>query len=203
MRQFEVLTSTRASLTIEDASLKSSAGGFMVFNIGDKVIYPNQGVGVIEEVSTKVIGGESHEFYTVRLAANESTVMIPVTNAETVGIRTLSDDKQVDGLFDILESDFPEPDPDWKTRYKINLEKMNSGEVCEVAKVLRNLYYLSSRKSLSFREKKMFDRARHLVISEIATVRQQGFEETEKQVNEILDACYERTLLAGVGDNGS
>lgn len=166
----------------------------MSFKIGDKVIYPNQGVGIIEEVSTKTIGGQAAEFYMVRLSANESTVMVPVANVENVGMRTLCDEGQVEKIYTILESDFVEPDPDWKTRYKLNLEKMNSGEICEVAKVLRNLYYLSSRKSLSFREKKMFDRARQLVISELATVKGQDFDETEKEVTHLLDTNYERVF---------
>jgi len=165
----------------------------MSFKIGDKVIYPNQGVGIIEEVSTKTIGGRAEEFYMVKLSANESTVMVPVSNVENVGMRTLCDEDQVRKIYAILEGEFVEPDPDWKTRYKLNLEKMNSGEICEVAKVLRNLYYLSSRKSLSFREKKMFDRARQLVISELATVKGQGFEETEQDVIDLLDANYERS----------
>ena len=166
----------------------------MTFKVGDKVIYPNQGVGVIEAVSTKNIGGQAARFYMVRLSASDSTVMIPVSNAENVGMRTLSTKGQVEDIFDILQSDFPEPEPDWKTRYKLNLEKMNSGEVCEVAKVLRNLFFLSFKKSLSFREKRMYDRARSLVVSEIATVKDQGVEQTEQQVEEILQGSYDRSL---------
>lgn len=176
------------------AILFACEGGSMLFKVGDKVVYPNQGVGVIEDVSTRTIAGQAEEFYMVRLTANDSTVMVPVSNVNHVGMRTLSDKRQVEGLFDILGSDFNEPDPDWKTRYKLNLEKMNSGEICEVAKVLRNLYFLSFRKSLSFREKRMYDRARQLVISEIGTVKQQVFEQTEKEVNRILDDSYSRTL---------
>ncbi len=166
----------------------------MTFKVGDKVIYPNQGVGVIEDVSLRTIAGQAEKFYMVRIDANSSTVMVPVSNAANVGMRTLSNKEQVRKLFAILESEFAEPDPDWKSRYKENLEKMNSGDVCEVAKVLRNLYFLSFRKSLSFREKKMYDRVRHLVISEIATVKEQEFEKTEGEVDSILDATYQKTI---------
>jgi len=174
----------------------------MSFKIGDKVIYPNQGVGVIEDVSKKTIAGHAEEFYMVRLTANDSTVMVPVTNADNVGMRTLSSESQVKGLLDILGDDFVEPDPDWKTRYKLNLEKMNSGEIGEVAKVLRNLFFLSYRKSLSFREKRMYDRARHLVVSEIATVKKQGLDQTEQEVDEILQDSYQRTMPE-VDSNGN
>ncbi len=166
----------------------------MTFKVGDKVIYPNQGVGIIEDVSLRTIAGQAEQFYMVRIAANSSTVMVPVSNASNVGMRTLSNKEQVRKLFAILGSEFTEPDPDWKSRYKESLEKMNSGNVCEVAKVLRNLYFLSFRKSLSFREKKMYDRARHLVISEIATVKDQEFETTEGEVDSILDATYQKTI---------
>src|SRR5690606_33454389 len=163
-----------------------SLGGIMSFKIGDKVIYPNQGVGIIEEVCHRTIAGNSEEFYRVRLKASDSTVMVPVSNAGNVGMRRLCTEQQMEQLFTILNGDFKEPDPDWKTRYKLNLERMTTGEVCEVAQVFKNLYYLSFRKSLSFREKKMFDRARQLVISEIATVKGQDFDEAEKEVIAIL-----------------
>ena len=174
----------------------------MSFKVGDKVIYPNQGVGVIEDVAERTIGGQAAEFYMVRLAASESTVMVPVSNVDNVGMRTLSSKSQVERLFAILGSDFAEPDPDWKTRYKLNLEKMNTGEICEVAVVLRNLYYLSFRKSLSFREKRMFDRARQLVVSEIATVKQADLAETEVEVDLMLDETYKRTVEALVSSEG-
>lgn len=171
----------------------------MSFKIGDKVIYPNQGVGIIEEVCQRTIGGNSEEFYMVRLKASDSTVMVPVSNVDNVGMRRLCTDKQMEQLFTILKGEFAEPDPDWKTRYKLNLEKMTSGEVCEVARVLKNLYYLSFRKSLSFREKKMFDRARQLVISEIATVKGQNFDEAEQEVIKILKATYDDAHQNGDG----
>ena len=173
----------------------------MSFKVGDKVIYPNQGVGVIEDVAERIIGGQAAEFYMVRLTASESTVMVPVSNVDNVGMRTLSSKSQVERLFAILGSDFAEPDPDWKTRYKLNLEKMNTGEICEVAVVLRNLYYLSFRKSLSFREKRMFDRARQLVVSEIATVKQADLAETELEVDQMLDESYKRTVEALVASD--
>jgi len=173
----------------------------MSFKVGDKVIYPNQGVGVIEDVAERIIGGQAAEFYMVRLTASESTVMVPVSNVDNVGMRTLSSKSQVERLFAILGSDFAEPDPDWKTRYKLNLEKMNTGEICEVAVVLRNLYYLSFRKSLSFREKRMFDRARQLVVSEIATVKQAELAETELEVDQMLEETYKRTVEALVASD--
>lgn len=164
----------------------------MDYKVGEKVIYPNQGVGVIEEICIKDIAGLSEEFYMLRIMSNNSTVMIPTANAETVGIRRLCDPDQVELLLEILNEELNEHNPDWKNRYKTNVERMNSGSIFEVAKVLKSLHFLSFQKSLSFREKKMFDRARQLVVSEVATVKDQPLTEVEESVDELLTSNYQR-----------
>ena len=168
----------------------------MVYKVGEKVIYPNQGVGVIEDISTKEIGGRPEEFYMLRILSNNSTVMIPTGNADNVGIRRLCSQKQLKTLFQILKDGENEHNPDWKNRYKTNVERMNSGSIFEVAKVLKNLFFLSFEKSLSFREKKMFDRARQLVVSEIATVKDQSVEKVQGVVDEMLTVTYEKVHAA-------
>jgi len=164
----------------------------MNYKIGEKVIYPNQGVGVIEEICIKNIAGQNEEFYMLRIVSNNSKVMIPTSNVENVGIRRLCGPKEVKTLFKILKDELNEHNPDWKNRYKGNVERMNSGSIFEVTRVLKNLFFLSFQKSLSFREKKMFDRARQLVVSEIATVKGQKVDEVEKAVDKLLTATYER-----------
>lgn len=164
----------------------------MEFKVGEKVIYPNQGVGVIERVCKKNIAGLQQEFYMLKIESSNSTVMIPVANANHVGLRRLCDKGQLDRLFDILENDDCEPNPDWKNRYKDNVEKMKTGSIFEVARVLKNLFFLSFQKPLSFREKKMFDRAGQLVVSEIATVSDKPYEEVEVLVETILTESYGR-----------
>ena len=145
-----------------------------------------------EEICKKDIAGHQAEFYMLRIVSNNSTVMIPTDNAESVGIRRLCDRRQVGRLFKILKEDLTEHNPDWKNRYKDNVERMNSGSIFEVAKVLKNLFFLSFQKSLSFREKKMFDRARQLVVSEIATVKDQPVDKVEASVDELLTTTYEK-----------
>ncbi len=110
----------------------------------------------------------------------------------------LCSDSQLDSLFKILQDVFSKPNPDWKNRYKDNLEKMRTGSIFEVAEVLKNLYFLSFQKSLSFREKKMFDRARQLIISEIATVKGEAQEEIEQMVDLILAEAYTRSQSQAV-----
>ncbi len=162
----------------------------MQFNVGDKVVYPNQGVGVIQDVCEKHIAGEQAEFYLLKLRANNSTVMVPTANADHVGLRLLCTVKQLEALFEILKGDSDQPEPDWKSRYKENVEKMKTGSIFEVAVVLKNLYSLNFQKTLSFREKKMYDRALQLVISEIATVQNESTEEiTELVEGFLLTAC--------------
>lgn len=164
----------------------------MEFKVGEKVVYPNHGVGIIQNVCMRSIAGRQEEFYTLKIASNNSTVMIPIGNANHVGLRRLCSQKQLDQLLRVLKNDFKKPNPDWKDRYKDNVERMKSGSIFGVAEVLKNLYFLSFQKSLSFREKKMYDRARQLVVSEIATVRDEPLAEVEGLVEKILTLAYRR-----------
>lgn len=166
----------------------------MKFNVGDQVIYPNQGVGFIEEVCETSVGGKKSEFYRLRLSSNDSLVMVPVDNAESIGVRRLCSEKDLTQLFKILENGSVDLARDWKNRYKDNVEKMMTGSIFDVAQVLKNLHYLSLQKPLSFREKKMYDRARQLVISEISTVREEEDEQVDEMLEKILVEACERLL---------
>ncbi len=168
----------------------------MEFRIGEKVVYPNHGVGIIEEVTSRDVNGAPEEFYMLRIHSNASLVMIPIANVKSVGLRKIIKKCDVDGLFKLLEDDFYEPVADWKGRYKEHSEKMRTGSIFQVAEVLRNLFYLSFRKNLSFREKRMLDRAKQLIISEIATVRCQNEKNVEDQIDRALAAAYERSVKA-------
>jgi CarD family transcriptional regulator len=163
----------------------------MEFKVGEKVVYPNQGVGVIQQVLETRIAGQQDEFYMLKLTSNNSTVMVPTANALHVGLRKLCTEEQLGELFEILSNKIAKPDSDWKSRYKENVNKMKSGSIFQVAEVLKNLYCLNQQKTLSFREKKMFDRARQLVVSEIATVQDEPDEEIAEHVEKMLCAACE------------
>ena len=163
----------------------------MEFKVGEKVVYPNQGVGVIKKVFETRIAGQLGEFYMLKLTSNNSTVMVPIANALHVGLRKLCTEEQLDELFEILSNEIGKPESDWKSRYKENVNKMKSGSIFQVAEVLKNLYCLNQQKTLSFREKKMFDRARQLVVSEIATVQDEPDEEIAEHVEKMLCAACE------------
>jgi len=159
----------------------------VTFQIGDKVIYPNHGLGVIERIEEKTILGTTCGFYSLRIASNETTVLVPVGNADSVGLRRAIGDTEVDRLFRILADGKIDSQQNWKGRFKDNSEKMRSGSIYDVADVLKSLTLLSKSKNLSFREKRMLDRARFLVVSEISEVLQEGQVAVEARVDRALD----------------
>ncbi len=168
-------------------NLPTQNGGHVTFQIGDKVIYPNHGLGVIERIEEKTILGTTCGFYSLRIAANETTVLVPVDNADSVGLRRAIGDAEVDRLFRILGDGKIDSQQNWKGRFKDNSEKMRTGSIYDVADVLKSLTLLSKSKSLSFREKRMLDRARFLVVSEISEVLHEGQPAVEAKVDRALD----------------
>jgi CarD family transcriptional regulator len=159
----------------------------VTFQIGDKVIYPNHGLGIIERIEEKTILGTTCGFYSLRIASNETMVLVPVGNADSVGLRRAIGDTEVDRLFRLLGDGKIDSQQNWKGRFKDNSEKMRSGSIYDVADVLKSLTLLSKSKNLSFREKRMLDRARFLVISEISEVLQEGQVTIELRVDRALD----------------
>ena len=161
----------------------------MVFEIGDKVIYPNHGLGIVERIETKTIMGTTCGFYLLRMA-NETTVFVPVDNVEGVGLRRAVSDAEVERLFDLLSNGNIESHQNWKGRFKDNSDRMRTGSIYDVVEVLKSLTFLSKSKSLSFREKRMLDRAKFLVVSEITEVIGQKTPVVEVKVDEALEECF-------------
>jgi len=164
------------------------------FKIGQKVVYPNHGVSLVEKIEDTELDGIENVFYHLRLFSNHSKVMVPEENLDLVGLRPLNPPKAIRELFQILEDGNVDTYKDWKGRYKQNLDKMKTGELTEVAKVLKNLRLVSTKKSLSFREKKMYERARYFIVSEIAHVRSIDEEKAEKQVEKSLETTIQKRL---------
>lgn len=158
----------------------------MGFKVGQKVVYPNHGIGIIEQIEDKQIGVISLSFYTLRLAATNSVVLVPVANATEVGLRAPISSAECELLLRNLSDDFTSPAQDWKDRFKEFSEKMRTGDIFEVADVLKNLTYLQNSKPLSFREQRMLERSRYLVISELAAVCRQPECNIEPRVEQAL-----------------
>ncbi|MBZ5576365.1 MAG: CarD family transcriptional regulator [Acidobacteriia bacterium] len=143
----------------------------MTFQIGDKVVYPNQGVGTIENISTRSFGSAFERFYLLRFGYNSVTVLVPFSNAANIGLRRVTKDREISRVLSYLSNGWSSSDSDWKVRFRDNTEKMQSGDLLRVAEVFKGLLQLHVEKPLSFREKKMLERARHMLVSEISIAR--------------------------------
>ncbi|MBS1817373.1 MAG: hypothetical protein JSU08_05570 [Acidobacteria bacterium] len=162
----------------------------MIFEVGDKVIYPNHGLGIVERIEEKTILGTTCGFYHLRIVANDTTVLVPVANADGVGLRRAISDEDVDRLFGLLGDGQIDNHQNWKGRFKDNSDKMRSGSIYDVADVLKSLTFLAKSKSLSFREKRMLDRAKFLIISEVSEVMCEKAAAIEDRVDRALEQCF-------------
>jgi CarD family transcriptional regulator len=167
-----------------------SSGGFVTFQVGDKVIYPNHGLGVVESIETKTILGTTCGFYHLRMVASDTTVLVPVNNVDGVGLRRAIGDAEVIRLFTLLGDGKIDNHQNWKGRFKDNSDKMRTGSIYDVVDVLKSLTFLARSKNLSFREKRMLDRAKFLVISEISEVSRETQASIEEKVDRALERCF-------------
>jgi CarD family transcriptional regulator len=161
----------------------------MTFQVGEKVVYPNHGVGTIENISSRSFGIQNEHFYLLRLSYNSLTVMVPFSHVEQVGLRKVTRNGEVAKMLSYLSGGEVQSNSDWKDRFKENSAKMQSGSLLEVAEVLKSLATIQGQKPLSFREKKMLDRARVMIVAEVATSR--GVKEPE--AIGILSRCLMKT----------
>jgi len=161
----------------------------VTFDVGDKVIYPNHGLGVVECIETRTIMETTCGFYSLRMLDSGTMVLVPVDNVETVGLRRAIENTEVKKLFTLLGNGKIINHQNWKGRFKDNSDKMRTGSIYDVVDVLKNLNHLSKSKNLSFREKRMLDRAKFLVVSEIAAVMGDTDELIDQKVNKALDRC--------------
>jgi CarD family transcriptional regulator len=160
------------------------------FQVGDKVIYPNHGLGVVEKVEEKTILGTTCGFFHLRILSNDTTVLVPVANVDNVGLRRAIDDDEVERLFGKLGDGKIDNHTNWKGRFKDNSDKMRSGSIADMADVLKSLTFLAKSKSLSFREKRMLDRAKSLIVSEVSEVMNVTALEIEERVEKALERCF-------------
>ncbi|HUI85362.1 MAG TPA: CarD family transcriptional regulator [Candidatus Binatia bacterium] len=159
------------------------------FSIGDKVVYPNHGVGVIEQISSRTIGSQIEKFYLLKIKASSLKVMVPFHNVDSVGLRRVVRNGEVQKILDFLTDGKCENNADWKYRFKENSDKMRTGSLLDVAEVLKSLLLLAQTKPLSFREKKMLERARYLLVSELAMAKGLEEREIEELLNRALSKC--------------
>lgn len=159
----------------------------MIFRIGDLAVYPAHGVGRIESIETKSIGGKKQDFYIMRILDNEMKIMIPILNAQAVGLRGLIGMDDIPRVYNILKTrEISVNGGTWNRRYREYMEKIKTGSIYELAEVLRDLTVLKVDKELSFGERKMLDTARTLLLKELSIVQKVSEEDIEKEILEVL-----------------
>jgi len=160
------------------------------FKVGEKVVYPAHGVGVIESMQVRNVSGTQKKFYMLRIVDSEMTIMIPTENVATVGLRRIIGKDMVNKVYKILR-DKKKVEVDqqtWNRRYREYTEKIKTGSILEIAKVLRDLLVLKHDKELSFGERKMLDTARNLLVKELAIARSH----TEERILDELNSIFTR-----------
>ncbi|QYO65860.1 CarD family transcriptional regulator [Leptolyngbya sp. 7M] len=158
--------------------------------IGQKVAYPSQGICMVEDIENKKIGADSISFYSLRVLSDNSTILVPTDNAETVGIRPIISSIQCKKLISHLSADFEKISCDWKTRSKQFAEQLRSGDVFEAADVLKKLSFLSLEKKLSFREQTLMDKSKFLIISEITNANAADEAMLSEEIDRLIsEAC--------------
>ena len=160
----------------------------MAFKVGDKVVYPHHGAAVVEAKETKIVGGVENEYLSLRLAhlPNEMVIYLPVENVDQVGVRWPISSEDVEDLFDVLRKrDVREP-PNWSRRYKNHQEKLKSGDVYQVAEVVRNLWLRDQAKGLSPGERKLMDKAMEVLRSELSLTLDLAPDGAEEKIIEAL-----------------
>lgn len=144
------------------------------FHVGDLAVYPAHGVGRIESIESKVVGGETHDFYIMKVLENDMVIMIPTWNVESVGLRDVISKNEIPEIYKVMSDrqENPLDNQTWNRRYREYMEKIKTGSLYEVAEVFRDLSLLKMSKDLSFGERKLYDTAQVLLVKELSTARE-------------------------------
>ena len=157
------------------------------FKIGDKAVYPGQGVGEVMGIEHKDIAGQRQSFYVLKIMENGMKILIPINKVGSVGLRSLIDEEAVGKVYKILkQKDISVDSATWNRRYREYMEKIKTGSVFEIAEVLRDLQRLKGDKELSFGERKMLDTARNLLVKELAIAKSHSEEKIMEELRGIF-----------------
>ena len=174
-----------------------SSNGNGDFHIGDRVVYPNHGVGIVEQIGSRTLGQQVEKYYLLNIKSSNLKVTIPFHSVGAVGLRRVVRNGEIQKILDDLEDGHGVSAADWKARFQENSDRMRTGSLLEVAAVLKSLLVLKESKSLSFREKKMLERARYLLVSELALARNCEEQNIEVLLTETLSRVNLRFPEAG------
>ena len=173
-----------------------------MFNVGDKIVYPMHGAGTIDAIEEKNILGEKQNYYIIKMPG-EVKVMVPISKASDIGVRSVIDKAEAGKVLEVLEANETEMSNNWNKRYKENMEKMKSGSIYEVADVERNLSYKQKEKGLSTGEKKMLNNAKQILVSELVLAEHASENEVENLVENKINLSFEehRNMVEPVSAN--
>lgn len=157
-----------------------------MFNIGDKVVYPMHGAGIIEAIEEREILGKKRKYYIMKIPLGEMKVMIPLDNVGDIGLREVISLKEVEQVIAVLHDDISKMPKNWNRRYRANMDKIKSGDIYEVASVVRNLMSRDKEKGLSTGERKMLSNAKQILISELVLARGIEEKDAEELINEAI-----------------
>jgi len=160
-----------------------------MFNVGDKIVYPMHGAGVIDSIEEKDILGEKQSYYILKMPG-EVKVMVPTATAESRGIRSVIDKTTAAKVINVLEQNETEMEKNWNKRYRDNMDKMKSGDVYEIADVVRNLSFKQKEKGLSTGEKKMLNNAKQILVSELVLAEHASQDEVEELVENKINTSF-------------
>ena len=161
-----------------------------MFNVGDNIVYPMHGAGTIDAIEEKEILGEKHQYYVIKMPG-EVKIMVPTAKAESMGVRSVIDGQSANKVLQLLEQDETEMSDNWNKRYRENLDKMKTGDIYQVADVVRNLSFKQKEKgSLSTGEKNMLNNAKLILVSELVLAEHASKDEIEKLVDNKIDMSY-------------
>ena len=161
-----------------------------MFHKGDKVVYPHHGAAVIEDLVERELQGEKRTYFKLKLAQGDLTLMVPVDNTAEVGLRGVVSKREVKKVFDVLREEESQMPTNWSRRFKTNVEKIKSGDIYQIAEVVRNLSIREKDKGLSAGEKRMLTKARQILVSELTFAYETTEEKTEAMIDKVLTESH-------------
>ncbi|WP_066496455.1 CarD family transcriptional regulator [Abyssisolibacter fermentans] len=157
-----------------------------MFNIGDRIVYPMHGAGIIVGIEEKEVLGKKRKYYIMKMPMGDMKVMVPIDSVEDIGIREIINNEEVEQVFAVLSDNQSKMTQNWNRRYRANMDKIKSGDIYEIASVVRNLIIRDREKGLSTGERKMLNSAKQMLVSEIVLAKDIDEFETEKMIEEMI-----------------
>jgi len=157
-----------------------------MFHVGEKIVHPMHGAGIVDSIVTKKVSGVAREYYIMKLPVGGMLVMIPTEHSDEIGVRPIVGPGEADKVIEAIPSIAVETDSNWNRRYRDNMARIKSGDLMEVARVIKSLKRRDEARGLSTGERKMLHTAKQILISEVVLSKSSNYEEVERRINRAL-----------------